>query len=59
MRTSKVAAEDGRAHLDGGDGADSALAVGGVSEAFYAVPQAATDRSVGVCVSVLFDLVVL
>lgn len=43
----KVAAEDGGAHLDGGDGADASLAVGGVAEALDSVPDGATDSLEG------------
>jgi hypothetical protein len=39
----EVAAQDGRSHLDGGDGTDSTLAVGRVSEALDAVPDGSTD----------------
>lgn len=43
----EVAAEHGSAHLDGCDGADAALAVGGVSEALDAVPDGAADSLFG------------
>lgn len=39
----EVAAEDRRSHLDGGNGTDSTLAVGRVSEALDAVPDGSTD----------------
>lgn len=39
----EVAAQDRRSHLDGGDGTDSTLAVGRVSEALDAVPDGTTD----------------
>lgn len=39
----KVAAQDGSSHLDGGDGTDAALAVGRVSEALDAVPDGSAN----------------
>ena len=39
----EVASEDRSSHLDGGDGADASLAVGGVAEPFDAVPDGATN----------------
>ena len=39
----EVTTEDGRARFDGREGADAAFAVGGVAEAFYAVPESAAD----------------
>lgn len=39
----EVSAQDGRSHLDGGNGTDSTLAVGRVSEALDAVPDGTTD----------------
>ena len=48
----KVAAQHGRAHLDGRDGADAPLAVGRVAEAFDTVPDGAAD---GLVLSVTFE----
>lgn len=44
----EVAAEHGRARLDGRDGAYPSLAVGAVSEAFDAVPDCTTDSLIQV-----------
>lgn len=43
----EIAAEDGGAHLDGGDGAYSSFAVGGVSVAFDAVPDCTANSLMG------------